>query len=367
MRGLGAEGWSGIAMLLVSAGVGLPVLVGAVDPALPRPVWTAAFAAVFVAVWFMLSSERRNVRLGCFAAATGLAWLTVLTAPDAGLMPVLLVVIAALGPEVVGMRANFAVVLLNTAVIVASMVVRDLGAADLWIAGGFYLLIQVSAVLSVLAIGREKRMRRELAEAHVDLQAATVLLGESARSTERLRIARELHDLVGHQLTVLTLELEAARHRDGAAGREHVERANSVARALLSDVRATVGEIRAAPAGSLADALAEVGRAVPGLDVAVDVAAGVEVDEEQTTVLVRAVQEIVTNSLRHSGAKELWVLVERDGTKVRLTAGDDGRGASPVVPGNGLRGLAERFANAGGEAEFDGSNGFRVAAWVPAR
>lgn len=354
-------------MLLVSAGVGLPVLAGVVDPELPRLVWTAAFVAVFAGVWFMLSAERRDVRLGWFASATVLAWLVVATAPDAGLMPVLLVVIAALGPEAIGIRANLAVVLLNTAVIVVTMLVRGLGIADLWLAGGFYLLIQLSSVLSVLAMHREKRMRRELAEAHVDLQAATVLLGESARSTERLRIARELHDLVGHQLTVLTLELEAARYRGGDAGQEHVERANSVARALLADVRTTVGEIRAEPAGSLADALAEVGREVPGLDVAVDVAADVEVDEEQTAVLVRAVQEIVTNALRHAEAKELWVLVERDGSKVRLIAGDDGRGASPVVPGNGLRGLTERFANAGGQAEFDGSEGFRVAAWVPAR
>ena len=64
-------------------------------------------------------------------------------------------------------------------------------------------------------------MRTELARAHVELRAAAVLLEQSARTAERLRISRELHDLIGHQLTVLTLSLEAARHLEGKATAEY--------------------------------------------------------------------------------------------------------------------------------------------------
>jgi signal transduction histidine kinase len=228
-------------------------------------------------------------------------------------------------------------------------------------------MIQSASVLSVTALLREQRMRRELSEAHVELQAASVLLEGSARTAERLRIARELHDLVGHQLTVLTLELEAARHRDGTAAKEHIDRADAVARALLGDVRATVSELRELAPGGLAAALAAVGRDVPGLEVRVEVQDEAPVDEEQGMVLVRAVQEIVTNTLRHADAQEVSVVVRRDGDRLRLFAGDDGQGARQIVPGNGLRGLSERFAQLGGAVAYAGDDGFTVDAWLPVR
>ena len=99
------------------------------------------------------------------------------------------------------------------------------------------MLFQVASAMSCLSVLREQRTRRELTAAHGQLRAATALLGESARSAERLRIARDLHDSVGHSLTVLSLELEAARHRPATEGKPHIERAGAIARQLLSEVR----------------------------------------------------------------------------------------------------------------------------------
>ena len=220
-------------------------------------------------------------------------------------------------------------------------------------------------MLSSATLVREQRLRRELSQAHVDLRAASALLSESARTAERLRISRDLHDLIGHQLTVLTLELEAAKHREGERAREHVDRANQVARDLLADVRQTVSELRTA-SSDLSEALRQVVRDLPDLEVSVDVAPGVQVDEEQAAALVRAVQEIATNTLRHADARELWIEVAARPPGVVLTAVDDGRGYRELVPGNGLRGLAERFEALGGGVQFDGANGFRVTATVPA-
>ncbi len=352
-------------MLVVSAGVGLPVLLGMIEPRIAMPVWTGAFLAVFAAVLVTVVSDRRQIRLVAYAAAVVLSWVVLLGSSGAGLLPILLVVVAALGPELLRLPANLVVVALNTTVIGLH------SAGDGWveplIMTTFYGLIQIASVLSVQAILREQRLRRELAQAHVDLQAATVLLESTARNAERLRISRELHDLVGHQLTVLTLELEAARHRDGPRARRHVERAGEVARNLLSDVRATVGQMREQPATDLRRALDRVARDVPGLDVDLVVDEDVTVDEEQAAALVRALQEVVTNALRHAEAQELCVRVEREDAQVRLSAVDDGRGAPEVTPGNGLRGLAERFEALGGGVDYDGTRGFRVCAWVPAR
>ncbi|PSL00233.1 signal transduction histidine kinase [Murinocardiopsis flavida] len=364
MRRVGPEVWSGLAMLVVPLAVAGPILVGAVDVAIHRGWWIALFAA-FIATLLLAVADGQPAarRRAAFALAVAASWGMVLTAQSMGLLPVVLVLVAAVSVYVVPLRAGFAVVGLNTVVVLVSAW-PDGAPSEVAIITGFYLLIQFSTLLSSVTLLRERRLRREATEAHIDLRAASVLLSESARTSERLRISRDLHDLIGHQLTVLTLELEAARHREGEKAREHVDRANRVARDLLADVRSTVGELRSG-APDLADALGQVVRDLPGLDVTID-AADVQVGEEETAALVRAVQEIVTNTIRHAGARELWIEVVSDESGTVLRAGDDGRGAPHPVPGNGLRGLRERFEALGGEVAFDGADGFRVTARVPA-
>ncbi|MEU6073615.1 histidine kinase [Micromonospora sp. NPDC047074] len=368
MRRLGLDEWSGLVMLAVCVGVGSPVMFGLVEPDIPVPVWMGLFVVTLgAALGAVAEWGRPSRRWTAYGIAVAAGWGVVATAPRAGMLPILLVVIASLGPEAVRLPVNLLVVALNTAVITLTVSrVRD-GLVEPLTAGVFYGLIQIATTFSVTAVLREQQHRRELTRAHVELRAASLLLAGSARTAERLRISRELHDLLGHQLTVLTLELEAARHRAGDPAREHVERAGRVAREVLADVRDTVSALRAEPAADLAAALRDVGRDIPGLDVTVEVGEDVEVNEEQTAALVRAVQEIITNALRHAYARELGVTIVRDGDAIRLTAADDGQGARDVVPGNGLRGLAERFAALGGEIAYDGGAGFRVTARMPAR
>ncbi|MFD7023386.1 sensor histidine kinase [Promicromonospora sukumoe] len=363
---LGTEEWSGLAMLVVALALAGPVLFGHAGTTIPRGWWITLFVLLMVALLGSLVRERADLlRHAMFATAVVSSWAVVLTAPEVGLMPVLLVVIASVSVYVAPLRVGFVVVGLNTAVLVVLTVQRDNGLADALVGVGFYLLIQLATVLSSITLIREQRLRRELSQAHVDLRAASALLTESARTAERLRISRDLHDLIGHQLTVLTLELEAARHRDGDQARDHVERANRVARELLADVRTTVGELRTA-SSDLTEAFRQVVRDLPDLDVSIDVSPDVQVDEEQTAALVRAVQEIVTNTLRHADARALRISLTAGQDGVVLSARDDGRGFRELVPGNGLRGLAERFEALGGGVEFDGADGFRVTARVPA-
>ncbi|GAB3657443.1 hypothetical protein GCM10028833_34010 [Glycomyces tarimensis] len=363
---MGTDEWSGLVMLVVSVGVGGPVLIGVVEPTIPRAVWIAMFAVFFGALLFAVAGARPTKRrYVSFAVAVAASWVVVASSPPMGLLPILLVVTAAVSVYVVPLRVGLAVVAANTIVLALLMSRRDERASEAMIFVGFYLLIQLASMLSSATLLREQRMRRELTEAHVGLQAATVLLSESARTAERLRISRELHDLIGHQLTVLTLQLETARHREGERAREHVERANTVARELLADVRATVGELRTG-SPDLAEALRQVVRDLPDLEVSIEVEPDVRVGEEQTAAIVRAVQEIVTNTIRHADARELWIEVASERSGVVLTAADDGRGSREPVLGNGLRGLRERFEALDGHADFDGSEGFRVTARVPA-
>jgi len=361
MRRTDPEVWAGIAMLVVILGIGALVPIAAPD-ALTVPVvaWLAVFAAfVLVTVGIVLGSGFATSRAHTLLGAQAVLVATlVLTAPGAGFLPILLVVVAALSVYVVPVRIAAAVVVVNTVVVGVAVGLRG-SVTDALLTATIYLLLQVASVGSTLALQRERRMREQLAVAHVELRAAAVLRDESTRSEERLRIARELHDVLGHQLTVLALELETASHQVGVRAHEHVVRAKCVARELLGDVRATVGELRR-QAPSLQESLGSLVErvTVPRVRVAVD--DDVTVDEEQTVVLVRVVQEALTNAIRHAEATALDVTVTAGEGRVRLVAQDDGRGAARVEPGNGLRGIEERVRAAGGTVRLDGRSGFRV-------
>ncbi|MBB3039791.1 histidine kinase [Hoyosella altamirensis] len=370
MRRVDPETWAGIVLLAVVVGLGAPALIGLVDTTIPRIWWIAAFitmlGAVLAAFAFEHRTGPRHLALGTAVAAS---WIVVAGAPNLGFLPILLIAMAALSVYTTRLAGTAVIVLLNTLVIGAIGVRYGDSLQEAAIVTGLYLALQAMSVLSSLAIIREQQLRRQLTEAHVELRAATALLSESARTAERLRISRDLHDTIGHQLTVLTLEFEAARHREGERAREHVERAQSVARNLLRDVRSTVGELRNGSA-DLAATLGEIVKDLPGLRISLDVEPAVEVGEDESTALILAVQEIITNTIRHAGAHELWIEIARDpsGATV-LTAADDGRGADRPVLGNGLRGMKERFEEIGGNVRIGGSGtrrGFTVTARVPA-
>ncbi|MGP4096331.1 sensor histidine kinase [Nonomuraea sp. KM90] len=367
MRRIGPDTWAGLAVLLMCVAVGTPTLLGGTETAIPRALWAVLFAgllATLLVAAFSVESRRWPARIS-YGAAVVLSWLTVLAAPGAGWLPILLVFTAALSAYVLPWWAGPVVIALNTLVIGLAASRTEATATGVLLGATLYLLIQSATLLSTIAIIREQRMRRELAEAHVDLRAASVVLADSTRAHERLRIARELHDLIGHQLTALTLELEVARHHDGPAAREHIERANRVARDLLGDVRQTVGRLRT-DAPDLRESLTAVVHDIPGLDISVHVDEDVHTTEELTMTLTRVVQEIVTNTIRHADATRLRIRIETAPDRtLRLTSVDDGRGTYEIRPGNGLCGLTERIAAVGGDVRLDGSDGFRVTARMP--
>ncbi|MGI5268054.1 sensor histidine kinase [Nonomuraea sp. CA-218870] len=368
MRRIEPDVWAGLTMILVCAGVGTPTLLGVTETWVPLPVWGALFAALMTVMVAAVWVEHQPVAgRFCYGAAVALGWAAVLAAPSAGWLPILLVFTSTLGAYVAPWWVGPVVVALNSVVVALAGFVAGTPLTGIGLTTMLYLLIQVAALLSSLAIIREQRLRRELAEAHVELRAASVVLADTARAHERLRIARDLHDLMGHQLTALTLELEVARHHDGAGARPHVERADRVARNLLGDVRTTVGQLRA-DAPDLRASLSAVVRDIPGLDVRLRIDDDVRPAEEVTLALIRAVQEILTNTIRHAGASSLRISIENTADHgVRLTSADDGRGSPELRLGNGLRGLRERIDAIGGDVRLDGSDGFRVTATVPAR
>jgi signal transduction histidine kinase len=181
-------------------------------------------------------------------------------------------------------------------------------------------------------------------------------------------MARDLHDGLGHHLTALSLNLEAASHLSQGEAREHVERARSVARGLLSDVRASVSGIRE----SEADPMQAIRELVEPIEVPRVHVSGpeslAESDPAQGEALLRLVQEIVTNALRHAQARNLWITVRPSDQGTDVEGRDDGHGTDAWQEGNGLRGMRERLATLGGSLDVSSrvGAGFLVHARIPA-
>jgi signal transduction histidine kinase len=203
---------------------------------------------------------------------------------------------------------------------------------------------------------------------------------EHSRTIERLRVARDLHDALGHHLTALGMQLEVAAHLADGRAKEHVQRAHAIGRLLLADVRNAVGDLREPRplGGALRSLVAAPGKFVVHLDLAaeLDVLAG-----DQADAIVRWVQEVMTNTARHANARNLWISIRCDPSAICLRACDDGQtppvdliacgpiACGPIAWGHGLTGMRERFAALGGQvdARRTRDGGFEVEASMPRR
>ena len=246
--------------------------------------------------------------------------------------------------------------------------IPDILFSDAALAGGLFLGISLFAFMSGVVALRQHVARDALRKVNSELRATQALLADNTRIAERVRIARELHDLVGHHLTALTLNLEVATHLADGKALEHVQQAHSLAKLLLADVREVVNDMRIDDKVDLAAALQTLVSGVPEPAIHLDLPAELAMtDPRRAQVLLRCAQEIITNSVRHARAKNLWISLVHDVHGVALTAYDDGRGVDNVEVGNGLNGMSERLRQVGGELKIETSPGagFSLQAWIP--
>jgi signal transduction histidine kinase len=233
-----------------------------------------------------------------------------------------------------------------------------------------YIGLQLAAFFIFKAMAREVAARAALAASNAELRGVAHILADSSRLAERLRIAQELHDALGHHLTALSLNLEAALQLTHGAAHNSVTTAQGLARRLLNDVRQIVATSQARDGVNLGDALLTLVGAVPRPRIHLDIPDGLRTqDPERAHTLLRCAQEMVTNAARHSDAENLWICVRCEGETLRIEARDDGRGSDRTDGGFGIRGMRERVAQAGGELRVvtQPGQGFEVIALLPMR
>jgi signal transduction histidine kinase len=214
-------------------------------------------------------------------------------------------------------------------------------------AGVFWLAL-VFLVLLSQAMVKAERSSAALDEANRALRSYAAQSEEFATARERNRIAREIHDGLGHYLTTIHMQLQAARSilsSDPQRSDQTLAKAQHLAQEALSDVRRSVAALRAErePLPTALAKLAEASEAagLPTTFSLIGMARALDPPEEQA--LYRAAQEGLTNVRKHAWASSATLSVDFSAAgRVRLTVADDGRGAADTAGGFGLLGLRER-------------------------
>ena len=370
---------------LLDAGLAVPLLViglGGTGPAAhahpgaPRSIDHVAYLLVVIAAGSLL------VRGTAPWVALGLDTAAVATFVGAGYAygPILLTVPAmafGLGLAWPRLRAGLAVggglLVIAGASVVRGVYQEDRVAWTDLLSGWLVWLLVVAALC---AIGASARVRRE-STAGVRAEQA-----RRAASEEQLRMAQELHDVVGHGLAVIAMQAGVALHvldREPEKVRESLEAIQSMSRESLEGLRTELAQLRAGsgdapqrrPVPGLADVEVLVQRIRNGgVDVRLDAPPIGEIPTEVAAAAYRIVQESLTNVLRHAGADRATVTLRAEGEALVVEVEDTGRGSlvSESDPhGNGISGMRERAEALGGQLEAGPrtTGGFRVRAVLP--
>jgi signal transduction histidine kinase len=231
-----------------------------------------------------------------------------------------------------------------------------------------YFGFQVLVFAAVRLFVDERMVRERLDGTNRTLRQLQAELVDKSRIEERLRITQDLHDSLGHHLVALGLHLELAAQESQGSARNTVRTAQTMARAALREVKTIVSRQDEEAPVDLRREMDELANELLRPKVHVDCARDIAFDDPRIgRVLLRAVQEIVTNAIRHGEARNLWIEIQRSGDRVILSARDDGQGSTQVSEGFGLSGMRRRLEELGGtfSAMPLGNGGFEVRAEVP--
>ncbi|HEY5242921.1 MAG TPA: sensor histidine kinase [Polyangiaceae bacterium] len=364
--------------LLVGAGaitwvvVGAPTVAAWVSGRGPHDgravAWGVAYAAFAIAFGLVAWPGRLGERARLAALAVQTLAVLVLVPLGTGFEGALFCVVAGQAPLLASRGVALGWVLAQTIAMLAVELSAFGSTRGVYLAGayaGFQLFTFGAARLAA----SESAARQDVARMHAELVATQELFADSTRTAERLRIARELHDALGHHLTALSLQLELARNLADGPEKEPVGQAHGLTKELLAELRTVVSAMREDRPVDLAGALRTLASGIPSPRVHLDLPETLSVEPALAHAIFRCAQEALTNAARHAGATNVFVAVEQQGDHIAVVATDDGRGASSLKAGHGLTGLRERIEAMGGSMQVDArpGEGVTLRALLPLR
>jgi signal transduction histidine kinase len=237
-----------------------------------------------------------------------------------------------------------------------------------WGATGAFLGFQVFSIVTAALAKTESMSREDQARINAELVSTRELLRESSKLGERIRISRELHDSVGHHLTALCLHLEAALNSAADQQAEGIQHAQLAAKQALQEVRSVVSSTSEGADIDLHSALRLLAEGIPRVRLNLSVPDELRItDVARANAVLRCVQEITTNTLKHSDATNLWITLRLNRGGIEIEARDDGQSSRVGEFGYGLTTMSQRFEELGGAISFETakSHGFQIRAWLP--
>ncbi|WP_404784683.1 sensor histidine kinase [Altericista sp. CCNU0014] len=228
-------------------------------------------------------------------------------------------------------------------------------------------LVLVFVLMMVSAILTERQSRDRLSLAHEKLRRYALLIENQATLQERNRIAREIHDSVGHSLTAQSIQLENVAlwlSEDRQRAGEHLQKARRLGKEALQNVRQSVATLRQPPlqGQSFRDAIQKLMQEferTTGIQTAIHLPATQQLPTEIAIALYRIVQEAMTNVAKHSQATEVSLTLTQSSTALELIMEDNGRGFDPTqnTTGFGLQSMRERAEALGGSFDLTSQPG----------
>ena len=315
---------------------------------------------LYGAVFILLTREQREFslrgRLGPLLLmlqlllAFALLWL--LPGRNFEFLPILTVIWAAMLPFV--LRTAVAVLIVIVVVALWFAIVAWQGGHSVWITALLYGSFHLFALMVQSASRDAEKARDALEQKHRQLIATQQLLQAASRQSERTRIARNLHDLVGHHLTALSIQLQVAGHLTSGEAKSQVDKCHQLAKLLLADVREAVSTMRQYADVALVDAIQPLLTLLPEqLKLRLQIPSDIMLNDlQQAQHLQCIVQEAISNSLKHSGASEMHICAWLENGRLLLTISDNGKIKPHWRPGNGITGMQERVAECGGTLAF---------------
>jgi signal transduction histidine kinase len=248
-----------------------------------------------------------------------------------------------------------------------------------WVDAVAVALVYGTGIVFVVVFTRvaasEREARNQLAEANQQLREHAAQVEELAITKERNRLAREIHDNLGHYLTVVNVQIGAAQAilaLDEPRALDHLAKAQTLTQEGLAEVRRSVAALRASPTESrpLTEALAKLVEQwkAAGMNVRLDVAGMVRsLTPQAELTLYRTAQEALTNVGKHAHAKQVGITLGYGDDSVRLRVKDDGVGSADSQGGFGLLGARERVQLLNGEMHVrtESGGGFALEVELP--
>ena len=274
----------------------------------------------------------------------------------------------------------WATILLYVLPIRWALITAPIWSSPLWFVFSFYwqkeymffsallfMMFNIFALVMFDTASRERKAREQANRLNRELLATQSLLGQATRQSERIRIARNIHDLLGHHLTALSINLQVASRITEGEAKSKIDQCHSLAQLLLSDVREAVSEIRDKSAIELKSALLALVNNIPRLQVELDYDNDLKIaDVELADTIIKSVQESLTNSLKHGKATQFEITLKEQQQKILLCISDNGIPQADFKEGNGLAGIRERVQQLKGTVFFESRDkGFRTSIEIP--